>query len=135
MRYLIYIVVLLFVSILNIKCTKEDPIHQILIYQPNSVDKNLNDVLQIKVEFQSFTFPVEHINVKIMNVARTITVYDQPWDPHVSGGVFTYIYEDQFALSTANGITPGDWVLEARTNREEDSKDAVRKSIEFHILQ
>ena len=133
MKNLLCISFFLFTASLVTNCKKDNSIHRIHIHQPTSDDKYLGEVLPIEVEFETLTGPVEHINIKIMNAARTITVYDKPFDPHTPGSESIYIFEDHFSLSSANGMTSGDWVLEAKVYRDEDGKDEVIKSVEFHV--
>ena len=104
------------------------------IMEPSSAAKNLGDVLHISIEFESHSGePVEHINVMIFNKATNIIVYDQPTDPHVGNGSDTYDFVDHVTLSTANGFSTGDWVLEAKVWGAEHEQDQVTERVEFAI--
>ena len=132
--------VFLFASLYLISCDKDDnPVvsydYHAHIAQPSSSDKNLGDVLPIEVEFESHSGEaVEHVNIRIFNKANpSLVVYDKPTDAHVPGGGADYTYQDQFTLSTANGVTSGDWILEAKVWGEEDGQDEVVERFEFHV--
>lgn len=104
------------------------------IMEPSSAAKNLGNVLHIHIEFESHTGEaVEHINIRIFNKVTQIIVYDQPADSHVGNSSDTYDFEDQVILSTANGFSTGDWVLEARVWGVEHEQDQVVERVEFHI--
>lgn len=104
------------------------------IHQPSSSDKTLDQTLFIDVEFESHTGEdVEHINIKIFNKNNpSLVVYDKPDNAHV-GDVSVYEYQDQFILSAANGLSEGDWVLEAKVWGAEDGADEESEQVEFHI--
>ena len=104
------------------------------IMEPSSADKTLGDILVIHVEFESHTGEaVEHINVRIFNKSTNIIVYDQPSDAHIGHGSASYDFEDHVTLSTANGFSSGDWILEAKVWGAEHEQDLVTESVEFHI--
>ncbi|HUR30080.1 MAG TPA: hypothetical protein VMZ69_01540 [Saprospiraceae bacterium] len=122
---------------LFISCNdNDDPVayeYHAHVMQPSSADKHLGDILFIDVEFESHSGEkVEHINIKIHNKANTVVVYDKPDDPHVSQGS-DYEFQDQFVLSTANGITVGDWVLEATVWGIDEGQEQVVETVEFHV--
>ncbi len=104
------------------------------IMQPSSADKSIGYVLIIEIEFESHTGEaVEHINVRIFNKVTNTIVYDQPTDPHVGNESDSYFFEDQVNLSTANGFSAGDWVLETKVWGAEHEQDQVTERVEFHI--
>ena len=94
----------------------------------------MGDILTIQVEFESHTGEdVEHINIRIFNKATHTIVYDQPSDAHIGSESASYDFEDTVTLSTANGFSTGDWVLEAKVWGAEHEQDLVTESVEFHI--
>ena len=104
------------------------------ILQPSSSDKSMGETLFIHVEFESHTGEnVEHINVRIRNKANTAEVYNMPADPHLSGGVSVYEFQDQVVLSAANGFSAGDWVMTATVWGEDEGQDLETETVEFHI--
>ena len=125
-------------AIFILSCKDDSPVvayeYHAHIMEPSSADKNLGDVLHIHVEFESHTGEaVEHINIRIYNKDTNIIVYDQPSDPHVGTGSDTYDFEDQVILSTTNGFSTGDWIIEAKVWGAEHEQDEVTESIQFHI--
>ena len=131
--------VFLLCTLFFISCKKDgdDPIvydYHAHIQQPSGADKVMGDLLFIDVEFESHSGEnVEHIKVRIFNKAETIEVYNEPDNPHLEGNVSDYQYTDQFALTEANGVSPGDWVIEASVWGAEDGMDEVKERVEFHI--
>lgn len=104
------------------------------IVQPSASDKSIGETLFIDVEFESHTGEnVEHINVRIYKADNSVEVYNEPGDPHVAGEVSSFDFTDQFVLSAANGITHGDWVLEATVWGEDEGQDLETERVEFHI--
>ena len=104
------------------------------IIQPSGADKNIGETLFIHVEFESHTGEnVEHINVRIRNKANTVEVYNKPADPHLSGGVSVFEFQDQIVLSAANGFSAGDWVITATVWGEDEGQDLETETLEFHI--
>ena len=119
-------------------CEKDDdPVsydYHAHIAQPSSADKNIGDILFIDVEFESHAGEaVEHINVRIFNKATLTQVYNKPSDPHLDGDVSVYQFQDQITLSTANGFSGGDWVIEATVWGHDEGQDEVVETVEFHI--
>jgi hypothetical protein len=103
------------------------------IQQPSSADKQMGETLFIQVEFESHTGEdVEHINVRIFKADNSVEAYNKPADPHI-GGVSVYEYQDQIALTTANGFSAGDWVIEARVWGHDEGQDEEMERVEFHI--
>ena len=104
------------------------------IAQPSSADKTMGDVLFIQVEFESHTGEaVEHINIRIRDKANTVIVYDEPADAHIDGDFADFEYSDQFMLTAANGISPGEWVLEATVWGMDEGQDQVTETVEFTV--
>jgi hypothetical protein len=103
------------------------------IYQPDESDKHMGDTLAIHVEFESHTGEIVHqINVQIFNATTHAVVYDQPVDSHVNTSV-SYEFEDSIILSTANGFSEGDWVIQAKVWGESDGEQEEVESVNFHI--
>ena len=137
MRRIFFLILLAGCYFLN-ACSDHDAIvaydYHSHIKQPSNADKHMGDVLFIDVEFESHSGEkVEHINIRIRNKANTIVVYDKPDDPHVSQGS-DYEFQDQFMLTEANGITPGDWVIIATVWGIDESQDQVEELVEFTVL-
>ena len=104
------------------------------IQHPESTDYQLGDTLEIEVEFESHTGqPVHHINIQIYNKADHTVVYNEPAEAHVHDISGEYKYEDEFILSAANGLTEGDWVLEATVWGEEEGSEEISEQVEFHL--
>lgn len=129
---------LCFSLIILSSCEKDegDPVtydYHAHIMQPSSSDKQMGDVLFIQVEFESHTGEdVEHINIKLRKADNSAVVYNKPFDPHI-GEVSDYEYTDTFDLTTANGVGPGDWVLEATVWGADEGQDQVTEIVTFHI--
>jgi hypothetical protein len=106
------------------------------IHQPTNTAKMMDDTLQINVEFESHTGePVHHINVRIFNKVDSTEVYNKPDEPHVHDTSGSHTYTDEYVLSTANGFSPGTWVLEAMVWGHEDGLEEVAEQVEFTIVQ
>ena len=137
MKQILFFVLLTGCSFLVSCSDNDDPIlyeYHSHIMQPSGADKHIGDVLFIDVEFESHTGEdVEHINIKIRDKANTVVVYDKPDDPHI-GGVSDYEFQDQFVLSAANGITPGDWIIVATVWGIDESPQQVIEEVEFRVL-
>jgi hypothetical protein len=135
MKVILFFSVLL-LSNLFVSCNGDDPLsydYHAHIMQPSGANKQMGDVLFMDIEFESHTGEkVEHINIKLRDKANTVVVYDKPDDPHVSQGS-NYEFQDQFVLSQANGISPGDWVLEATVWGIDEDQDQVVETVEFHV--
>lgn len=127
-----------FVCLLALSCsTGDDPVsydYHAHIMQPSSANKHLGDVLFISIEFESHTGEsIEHIKVRIYNKDTQLEIYNEPDDPHI-GGAADYEFEDEFVLSAANGVTTGDWVIEATVWGMDEGQDQVEETVEFTIL-
>jgi len=134
---LLYLILL--VSLSWLACGKDDnPVsydYHSHIMQPSSASKHMGDVIFIQVEFESHTGEaVEHINIRLYNKDNLSVVYNQPQNAHIAGGAADYEFQDQFILSEANGVSPGDWVLEATVWGADEGQDLVIETIEFSIL-
>lgn len=104
------------------------------IHQPSAADKHIGDTLQIEVDFESHTGePVHHINVRIFNKSTNVEVYNKPDEPHVHDVSGMHAFEDQFILSAANGLSDGDWVLEAKVWGHEDGLEETTERVEFLV--
>ncbi len=108
--------------------------YHVHIHEPTTAAKQLGDTLDIEVEFESHTGePVHHINVRIYNKSTLVEVYNLPVEPHVHDVTGAHTYTDQFVLSTANGLSEGDWVLEGKVWGHEDGLEETTEKVEFHI--
>ncbi len=121
-------------------CSDDDPqttdfSYHAHIHEPTTADKHVGDVLAIEIEYESHTGePVHHINVKIYSVADGTVVYDKPDEAHVHATDGTYVYEDDFVLSYANGVTEHtDWILEARVWGDGKGLGEVVENVQFHV--
>lgn len=104
------------------------------IHQPDTLARNIGDTLQIEIDFESHTGqPVHHINVRIFNKSTNAVVYEKPDEAHVHDTSGAYTFEDQFVLSAANGLSAGDWILEAKVWGEADGEEETSEKIEFHL--
>ena len=93
----------------------------------------MGDVRFIQVECESHTGEdIEHINIRLRKADNSAGVYNKPFDPHL-GGVNDYEYTDTFELTTANGVGPGAWVLEATVWGADEGQDQVKETVESHI--
>ncbi len=124
---------------MNSGCKKDEaqPAHEYHahIHSPNTVDKHLNDALDIEVDFEDHTGnTVHHIQIRIYNKLTLAEVYLMPSEPHVHATSGEYTFTDTFDLTEANGITPdSDWVLEAKVWGEEDGELEEVETVEFHV--
>lgn len=121
-----------------IACKDEEPTsiyeYHAHIHSPDTAEKHIGDTLAIEVEFESHTGePVHHINVRIFNKATNTEVYNKPDEAHVHDTSGAYTFEDTFILSGANGLTEGDWILEAKVWGESDGQEEISEQVEFHI--
>lgn len=128
------------ISILSCKKQEDDSMatkydYHAHITSPNTDDKHLDDNIHIRVNFESHTGEtVHHVNVRIYNKATSAEVYNQPTDAHVHETSGEYVFEDDFVLSEANGISAHtDWILEARVWGHEANEEEVQEQIEFHV--
>lgn len=104
------------------------------IHNPSNADRVVGDTLPIEVEFESHTgMTIHHINVRIFNKSTLTEVYSQPAEAHVHDTSGAYTFEDVFILSAANGISEGDWVLEAKVWGDVDGEEEVSEQVEFHV--
>jgi hypothetical protein len=136
MKYF-FLLPLTFVLISILACNDDDPLtydYHAHFMQPSAADKHLGDVLFIDIEFESHSGEaIEHINIRIRDKANTVEVYNQPDDPHI-GGVSDYEFHDQFVISAANGLTTGDWVLEAYVWGIDEGQEQIVETVEFTVL-
>ena len=121
-----------------VRCNTDDDVvsydYHAHIKQPSGAAKQMGDVLFIDVEFESHTGAnVEHINIRIRDADNMTVVYNMPADPHVPVNGSDYEFQDQFILSTENGISPGDWVLEARVWGKDEGQDQEVETVTFRI--
>src|SRR5687767_2807928 len=104
------------------------------VMYPTSFDKRMGDVIFINVNFENKNGEVvDHVNVKIRDKANTTVAYNKPDNAEVSGEAPKFYYEDQFKLSAENGISPGDWVLEATSWKPGVSGSKEVTIVEFHV--
>lgn len=127
-------------SLLNIFACKDDDEptsiyeYHVHIHEPSATTFQLGDTLDIEVEFESHTGePVHHINVRIYNKATDVEVYNLPVEPHIHDLSGAYTYADKFVLSSANGLSKGDWILEGKVWGHEDGLEETTEKVEFHI--
>lgn len=122
-----------------IACKDDDPTPSVYeyhahIHSPDTTDRHIGDTLAIEVEFESHTGePVHHINVRIFNKSTNAEVYNKPDEAHVHDTSGAYTFEDLFVLSAANGLTAGDWILEAKVWGESDGQEEISEQVEFHV--
>jgi len=106
-----------------------------VVNSPDSSDKNVDDTIDISIDFESATGePVHHVNVRIYNVATNEEVYNMPTDAHVHDLSGKFTYTDSFVLSNANGVMAhSDWMLETKVWGHEAGAEEVIESIPFHV--
>jgi hypothetical protein len=109
--------------------------YHVHILSPNADDKNVDETLNIEVEFESLSGEtVHHIQVRIYNKATNAEIYKKPSDAHIHEESGMYTFEDTFVLSAANGVSANtDWVLEASVWGHEDGEGGVMEMVEFHV--
>jgi hypothetical protein len=47
----------------------------------------------------------------------------------------TIHFKDQYILSAAHGLSPGDWILEVKVLGETDAEEETMEQVEFHPNQ
>ncbi len=106
------------------------------VHQPQAGDKMMGDTLPIHVVFESHTGEtIHHINVRIFNKADSTQVYSKPDVAHLHETSGMYTYSDQYALSGANGFSPGVWIFEAKVWGHEAGLEEASEQVEFTIQQ
>jgi hypothetical protein len=140
MKKLIFPLLILAASLFVFSCGKDDDDsieyeYHAHIHSPNTDDKNVDETLNIEVDFESHSGEtVHHIQVRIYNKTTNAEIYKKPSDAHVHEESGLYTFEDTFVLSAANGITANsDWVLEAKVWGHEDGEGEVMETVEFHV--
>jgi len=105
------------------------------IVTPTNADKNVDDTIDININFASTTGEtIHHISVIIYNKETNEEVYNKPDDAHVHETTGTYIYNDSFELSNANGVMAhSDWIMEAKVWGHEASEGEIIETLEFHV--
>ena len=106
------------------------------INSPDASDKHLDDTLHINVEFESHTGEAVHnIKVRIYNVTdTTVVIYNKPDQSHVHEESGSYTFEDDFVLSTSNGLSAHtDWVLEAKVWGDTPGFELESSTVQFHV--
>lgn len=104
------------------------------IHHPDTTSRSIGDTLEIEIEFESHTGqPVHHINVRIFNKANLTEIYNKPNDAYIDDSSGAYTFEDHIILSKMNGLTEGDWVLEAKVWGEKDGQEVTSASVEFRL--
>lgn len=134
----IFLLVMAWAVLLVYACKDEGPDmgfeYHADIHQPSNADRMVGDTLPIEVDFESHTgMTVHHINVRIFNLSTLTEVYSQPAEAHIHETSGAYTFEDTFILSAANGISEGDWVLEAKVWGDEDGLDEISEQVQFHV--
>ncbi len=131
--------VLVFNLVLITSCSEEesssDFSYSNIVNSPDTTDKNVNDTIDISIDFESTNGePVHHVNVRIYNAATNEEVYNMPTQPHVHDLSGKYTYSDTFLLSNENGVMAhSDWILEAKVWGHEAGTGEVIQSIPFHV--
>ncbi len=116
----------------------DDPIdfdYHAHIHLPNTDDKQIGDLLEIEVDFESHTGEtVHHIKVRIYNKVDNTEIYNKPSDAHIHEEDGDYTFSDTFELSNANGVEADtDWVLEAKVWGHEAGVAEDISTVEFHV--
>lgn len=110
--------------------------YSVNIIAPTADDKNVDDLIQVSVDFNSGTGgTVHHVNVKIYNkMDATEIVYNNPDDAHVHETDGAFEFRDEFMLSNSNGVNEHtDWILEAKVWGHEAGAAEVLETLEFHV--
>lgn len=133
-----FILVVLACCLTIIRCNTNDDVvsydYHAHIRQPSGATRQIGDVLFIDVEFESHTGEdVEHINIMIHDAANTKIVYNMPLDPPVPVKGSDYEFQDQIVLSAENGLSPGDWVLQASVWGKDEGQDQEVETVAFRI--
>jgi hypothetical protein len=133
-----FLTIISFCFLSLIACKDDEPTsvyeYHVHIHEPSTAVKQLDDTLDIEVEFESHTGePVHHINVRIYNKSTLVEVYNLPAEPHVHDVTGAHAYTDEFVLSAANGLAEGDWILEGKVWGHEDGVEETTEKVEFHI--
>jgi hypothetical protein len=77
---------------------------------------------------------VHHINVRIVNVADSIEIYNLPVDAHVSETDGSHSYSDTFILSEDNDVsTHADWRVEAKLWGHDAGEEEETETLQFHV--
>lgn len=134
---------ILAISILFVACGEEESAaskpdifsYEIIIAEPTTEAKHVNDDLNFSIEFNSLSGEtVHHINVRIYNKADNTEVYNAPGDAHIHEISGAYLYTDSFMLTNDNGINEHtDWILEAKVWGHEPGFEEVIETVEFHV--
>lgn len=106
-----------------------------VVNSPDSSDKNVDDTIDISVDFESATGEtIHHVNVRIYNVSTNEEIYNMPTDAHVHDASGKYSYTDSFLLSNENGVMAhSDWMLETKVWGHQAGSEEIIQSIPFHV--
>lgn len=109
--------------------------YQVHIDQPTTDDKQVGDMLAIKVHFESEAEKtVHHVKVRIYNKATEEEIYSQPDNAHVHQENGLYTFEDELMLNSDSGVAANsDWVLEAKVWGHEAGIEETMKTVEFYV--
>jgi len=81
-----------------------------------------------------FEYHVHHVKVTLTNKDDGTVVYSKPDDAHVHATDGTHKFTDTFDLTEANGLSAHtDWILEAKVWAQEEGKEEVLETVEFHL--
>jgi len=135
MLFLALVLNLAFITSCGDKESTMDFSYSNVVNAPDTADKNVDDTLDISIDFESETGePVHHVNVRIYNVATNEEIYNMPTQAHVHDLSGKYTYSDSFILSNDNGVMAhSDWILEAKVWGHEAGAGEVIQSIPFHV--
>ena len=114
----------------------EGPEYSIMIMQPSTEDKKVNDSIHIHVEFsEASNQTVHHVNVKIYDKNdESKVIFDAPGEAHVHAEGGSHAVHADLELSEANGVSGHtDWILEAKVWGHEAGHGEVIEQIEFHV--
>lgn len=114
----------------------DDPQYSVMIMQPNTEDKHVNDSIHVHVEFASATNQtVHHVKVKIYNkVDETNIIFDAPAEAHVHAENGSYAVHAAVGLTNDAGVEAhSDWIMEAKVWGHEAGASEVIEQIEFNV--
>jgi len=105
------------------------------IDSPTADMKLMGETLDIKVDFESHAGKtVHHVKVTLTEKDGTTPIIDEPADAHVHAMDGAFSYTKSIEMTEANGFAAHtDYVLEARVWAEEEGKEEVVETVEFHL--
>ncbi len=101
------------------------------IHSPSADDKNVGDIIEVKIDFEEHNGETVHnIKVRMYNKATGTERWSKPDDSHVHGttGMHTFNYTD-----TLNIAPHSDWIIEAKVWGDKDGLGEVIETVEFHV--